>query len=85
VIGKKHKKTQQSATKTDRGGQALLFVGQQHGNFEAGRMRPQRVEQQAQEREGGKTRIVGDNEGAAIKAMMTKWPRSGRTLSQWQA
>jgi hypothetical protein len=62
-----------------------LFVGKKHGNFKAGRMRPQRVEQQAQEREGGETRIIDDNKGAATKAMMTKWPQSGRTLRQWQA
>jgi hypothetical protein len=47
-------------------------------------MRPQRVEQRSQEREGGETRIIDDNKGAATKATMRKWLQSGRTLRQWQ-
>ena len=62
-----------------------MFVGKRHRNFEAGRMRPQRVEQGVQEREEGETRIVDDDKGVATKATMTKWPRSGRMLRQWQA
>ncbi len=62
-----------------------MFVGKQHRSFEADRMRPQRVEQQAQEIEGGETRIIDDDKGVATKVTMTKWPRSGRMLRQWQA